>query len=64
MKEKLNNALNDIDRRFIEEAALADRSSGHASKIFRIILIPAAAAVVALCLFALKKPQPCRVDLI
>lgn len=65
MKEKLNNALNDIDRRFIEEAALADRSSGHASKIFRIILIPAAAAaVVALCLFALKKPQPGGVDLI
>lgn len=65
MKEKLNNALNDIDRRFIEEAALADRLSGHASKIFRIILIPAAAAaVVALCLFALKKPQPGGVDLI
>ena len=65
MKEKLNNALNDIDRRFIEEAALADRSSGHASKIFKIILIPAAAAaVVALCLFALKKPQPGGVDLI
>lgn len=64
MKEKLNNALNDIDQRFIEEAARADRFSGHASKILGIILIPAAAAVVALCLFALKKPQPGGVDLI
>lgn len=65
MKEKLNNALNDIDQRFIEEAARADRFSGHASKKLGIILIPAAAAaVVALCLFALKKPQTGGVDLI
>lgn len=64
MKEKLNNALNDIDQRFIEEAARADQFSGHTSKILKIILIPAAAAVVTLCLFALKKPQPGGVDLI
>ena len=65
MIEKLNNALNEIDQRFIEEAAMADRFSGRISKILRIILIPAAAAaVVALCLFALKKPRPGGVDLI
>lgn len=54
MKERINNALNEIDERLIQEAAQADRLESSAPKILRRILIPAGVAAAAgLCVFAL-----------
>ena len=65
MKRKLNNALNDIDQRFIDEAAEADRLDSRAPKILRFTLIPAgAAAAVALCILAVNGIKPGGVDLV
>lgn len=65
MKRKLNNALNDIDQRFIDEAAEADRLDSRAPKILKFTLIPAgAAAAVALCILAVNGIKPGGVDLV
>lgn len=65
MKRKLNNALNDIDQRFIDEAAEADRLDSRAPKILKFTLIPAgAAAAVALCILAANGIKPGGVDLV
>ncbi len=68
MKERINNALNEIDERLIEEAEQADRLESSAPKILRRILIPAVAAAVAaaavLCVFALSNRPDNGVDLI
>ena len=44
MKEKLNNALNNIDQRYIEEAARAGQSRSRAPRIIAASLGTAAAA--------------------
>lgn len=65
MKRKLNNALNDIDQRFIDEAAEADRLDSRAPKILKFTLIPAGtAAAVALCILAVNGIKPGGVDLV
>lgn len=65
MKRKLNNALNEIDQRFIDEAAEADRLDSRAPKILKFTLIPAgAAAAVALCILAVNGIKPGGVDLV
>lgn len=46
MKEKINNALNGIDERFVEEAA-EYRRKAHGAKALKIALIPAGAAAAA-----------------
>lgn len=54
MKQKLNNALNELDERLIQEAAEADRLDSSAPKILRRVLIPAGVVAAAgLCVFAL-----------
>ncbi len=65
MKEKLNNALNDIDQRYIEEAARAGHTRSRAPKILAASLGTAAvaAAVIAVCVLAGHDPDP-GVDLI
>ena len=66
MKDKLRNALDNIDERFIEEAAEAGRSDVSSTGRLKILLIPAgavaAAAVVAVCVVSMGKPR--GVDLI
>lgn len=65
MKEKLNNALNELDERLIQEAAEADRLESSAPKIMRRILIPAGAVAAAgLCVFGLSNLPRGGVDLI
>lgn len=65
MKRKLNNALNNIDQRFIDEAAEADRLESRAPKVLKFTLIPAgAAAAVALCILAANGIKPGGVDLV
>ena len=65
MKERINNALNEIDERLIQEAAQADRLESSAPKILRRILIPVVAAAAAvLCVFALSNRPNNGVDLI
>lgn len=65
MKEKLNNALNNIDQRFIEEAARAGHAGKRAPKIIAASIgtAAAAAAVAAVCVLAANKTDP-GVDLI
>lgn len=63
MKEKLNNALNDIDGRFIEEAARAGGRRKRAPVILAASIGTAAAAAAAFCILAANKPDP-GVDLI
>lgn len=60
MKEKLNNALNDIDQRYIEEAARAGQSRSRAPRIIAASLgtAAAAAAVIAVCVLAWRNPDP------
>ncbi len=54
MKKRLNNALNSLDERLVQEAAEADRLESNLPKIMRNILIPTGAAAAAgLCVFAL-----------
>ena len=66
MKDKLRNALDNIDERFIEEAAEAGRSDVSSTGRLKFLLIPAgavaAAAVVAVCVVSMGKPR--GVDLI
>lgn len=66
MKDKLRNALDNIDERFIEEAAEAGRSDVSSPGRLKFLLIPAgavaAAAVVAVCVVSMGKPR--GVDLI
>lgn len=65
MKEKLNNALNELDERLIQEAAEADRLESSAPKIMRRILIPAGAVAAAgLCVFGLSNLPRGGVDLV
>ena len=65
MKEKLNNALNELDERLIQEAAEADRLESSAPKIIRRILIPAGAVAAAgLCVFGLSNLPRGGVDLV
>lgn len=65
MKKKLNNALNDIDQRFIDEAAEADRLDSGAPRALKFTLIPVgAAAAVALCILAVNGLKPGSVDLV
>ena len=60
MKEKLNNALNNIDQRYIEEAARAGQSRSRAPRIIAASLgtAAAAAAVIAVCVLAWRNPDP------
>lgn len=66
MKDKLRNVLDNIDERFIEEAAEAGRSDVSSTGRLKFLLIPAgaaaAAAVVAVCVVSMGKPR--GVDLI
>ena len=66
MKDKLRNALDNIDEQFIEEAAEAGRSDVSSPGRLKFLLIPAgavaAAAVVAVCVVSMGKPR--GVDLI
>lgn len=52
MKEKLNNALNDVSDKLIEEAAKADRLENNTARIVRNIAVPvaSAAAIAGLCI--------------
>ena len=65
MKDKLNNALDNIDERFIEEAARAGRTAGGAPRWLKFAAIPAVAAAAVVCVFAVRGSiQKPGVDLI
>lgn len=65
MKQQLNNALNELDERLIQEAAQADRLESSAPKILRRILIPTGAVAAAgLCAFGLSNLPRGGVDLV
>lgn len=64
MKQKINNALGELDDRLIQEAAQAKRLESNAPKILKWVLIPAGAAAAAgLCVFALTNRPDGGVDL-